>query len=145
MAHIAAFHHAQGLTAGVRSFADQLTADGHDVAVPDLYDGARFDSFSEGVAHAEQVGFGSVIERGRAAAADLPSETIYIGFSLGVLPAQMLAQTRPGAREPSCVIPAFRRPSSGDLGQRGSHCRSTLWTTTNCSSRAVISKQRAMS
>jgi dienelactone hydrolase len=28
----------------------------------------------------------------------LPAEVVYAGFSLGVLPAQMLAQTRPGAR-----------------------------------------------
>jgi hypothetical protein len=34
---------------------------------------------------------------GQAAAGELPSELVYAGFSLGVLPAQMLAQTRPGA------------------------------------------------
>ena len=90
MAHITVFHHAQGLTAGIRSFADQLADGGHDVAVPDLYDGAVFESLPEGVAHAERIGFGSVIERGRRAVADLPRETIYIGFSLGVLPAQTL-------------------------------------------------------
>jgi hypothetical protein len=30
----------------------------------------------------------------------LPNEIVYAGFSLGVLPAQMLAQTRPGATSP---------------------------------------------
>ena len=110
VAHIAVFHHAQGLTAGVRSFADRLAADGHDVAVPDLYDGATFETLPEGVAHAEQLGFGSLIERGRTAVVDMPGETVYIGFSLGVLPAQMLAQTRSGARGAvlchGCVPPA---------------------------------------
>lgn len=32
------------------------------------------------------------------AADALPSELVYAGFSLGVMPAQKLAQTRPGAR-----------------------------------------------
>jgi dienelactone hydrolase len=91
------FHHAQGLTDGVRDFADQLRAAGHQVTVPDLYDGATFDNLDDGVGHARQVGFDTVIERGRLAAEALPNELVYAGFSLGVLPAQMLAQTRPGA------------------------------------------------
>jgi len=36
--------------------------------------------------------------RGAAAAEGLPAEIVDAGFSLGVLPAQKLAQTRPGAR-----------------------------------------------
>jgi dienelactone hydrolase/uncharacterized damage-inducible protein DinB len=92
------FHHAQGLTGGVREFADQLRAAGHRVTVPDLYEGKTFGSLAEGIAHAEQVGFGTIIERGQAAAEDLPAGVVYAGFSLGVLPAQMLAQTRKGAK-----------------------------------------------
>jgi dienelactone hydrolase len=38
------------------------------------------------------------MKRGRLAAEALPAESVYAGFSLGVLPAQMLAQTRPGAK-----------------------------------------------
>ena len=48
--------------------------------------------------YAEQVGFDTIIERGRLVADDLPHDMVYAGFSLGVLPAQMLAQTRPGAK-----------------------------------------------
>jgi dienelactone hydrolase len=92
------FHHAQGLTAGVREFADQLRAAGHRVAVPDLFDGATFDTLEDGVGHAEQLGFETILERGHRAAEGLPNELVYAGFSLGVVPAQMLAQTRPGAR-----------------------------------------------
>jgi dienelactone hydrolase len=92
------FHHAQGLTAGVRGFADRLRDSGHTVTVPDLYDGAVFATLDEGVAHAQQVGFGSILERGAEAAAALPQEIVYAGFSLGVMPAQMLAQTRTGAK-----------------------------------------------
>jgi dienelactone hydrolase len=98
MTDVILFHHAQGLTDGVREFADQLRAAGHRVTVPDLYDGASFDTLADGVAYAEQVGFNTIIERGRLAAEGLPNEIVYAGFSLGVMPAQMLAQTRPGAK-----------------------------------------------
>lgn len=98
MAEVLLFHHAQGLTPGVASFADELRAAGHVVHVPDLYDGRTFDSVDEGVAHAREVGFDTIGERGRAAAEGLPNELVYAGFSLGAMPAQMLAQTRPGAR-----------------------------------------------
>ena len=65
---------------------------------------------SSGLAHAQEVGFGEIIERGVRAADGLPSEVVYAGFSLGVLPAQKLAQTREGARGAllyySCVPPS---------------------------------------
>jgi dienelactone hydrolase len=98
MAEVLLFHHAQGKTAGFMAFADELAASGHTVHTPDLYDGRTFAALDEGVAYAEQVGFGKIIERGRLAAESLPKELVYAGFSLGVLPAQMLAQTRPGAK-----------------------------------------------
>jgi len=110
MTDVIVFHHAQGLTDGVREFADQLRASGHQVTVPDLYDGATFDSLDDGVAYAKQVGFDTIIERGRLAAEGLPNGIVYAGFSLGVLPAQMLAQTRPGAKGAllfyACVPPS---------------------------------------
>jgi dienelactone hydrolase/uncharacterized damage-inducible protein DinB len=98
MTDVVVFHHAQGLTDGVRQFADQLRAAGHRVTVPDLYEGKTFATLEEGVAHAGQIGFDTIMERGKAAAEALPNELVYAGFSLGVLPAQMLAQTRPGAK-----------------------------------------------
>jgi dienelactone hydrolase len=98
MAEIMLFHHAQGQTAGFLAFADELRAAGHTVHTPDLYDGNTFAELDDGVAYAKDVGFGVIIERGVAAAEDLPAELVYAGFSLGVLPAQMLTQTRPGAR-----------------------------------------------
>ena len=97
MAELVLFHHAQGLTPGVLAFADELRADGHVVHTPDLYGGRTFDTLEDGVAHAQELGFGAVLERGRAAVADLPERLVYAGFSLGVMPAQLLAQTCPGA------------------------------------------------
>lgn len=98
MADVLLFHHAQGQTAGFHAFADELRRAGHTVHTPDLFDGRAFGSIDEGVAYAEEVGFDTIIERGVRAADDLPAELVYAGFSLGVLPAQKLAQTRPGAR-----------------------------------------------
>ncbi len=98
MTDVILFHHAQGLTDGVREFAGQLRAAGHHVTVPDLYDGATFETLDDGIGHAQRVGFDTILERGRLAAAGLPDDIVYAGFSLGVLPAQMLAQTRPGAK-----------------------------------------------
>jgi len=98
VAEVLLFHHAQGRTDGFLSFADGLRAAGHVVHAPDLYDGKTFADLNEGVDYAKQVGFDVIIQRGAAAAEDLPAELVYAGFSLGVLPAQMLTQTRPGAR-----------------------------------------------
>jgi dienelactone hydrolase len=98
MAEVLLFHHAQGQTAGFHAFAEDLRRAGHTVHTPDLFDGRTFGSIDEGVAYAEKVGFGEILERGVRAADGLPSELVYAGFSLGVLPAQKLAQTRPGAR-----------------------------------------------
>jgi dienelactone hydrolase len=92
------FHHAQGQTTGFLAFADELREAGHTVHAPDLYDGNTFQDLNEGVAYAKQVGFSEIIRRGSDAATELPVDIVYAGFSLGVLPAQSLAQTRPGAR-----------------------------------------------
>jgi dienelactone hydrolase len=91
------FHHAHGLTPGCLSFADELRAAGHVVHAPDLYDGKVFADLDEGIRYAKEVGFDTIVERGRLAAESLPNEIVYGGFSLGAVPAQMLAQTKPGA------------------------------------------------
>jgi dienelactone hydrolase len=98
MAEVVLFHHAQGLTPGVAAFADELRRAGHTVHTPDLYEGRTFDTLDDGVGHAQEIGFGELIERGVRAVEKLPAGLVYAGFSLGVLPAQKLAQTRPGAR-----------------------------------------------
>jgi dienelactone hydrolase len=98
MAEVLLFHHAQGQTAGFHAFADELRSGGHTVHKPDLFDGRTFGSIDEGLAYAREVGFGEIIERGVHAANPLPKELVYAGFSLGVVPAQKLAQTRAGAR-----------------------------------------------
>ena len=98
MAEIVLFHHAQGLTPGVAAFADELRHAGHIVHTPDLFDGRTFDDLEKGMRFVKELGFGGVMERGERAVEELPAELVYAGFSLGVVPAQKLAQTRPGAR-----------------------------------------------
>jgi len=99
MAEVVLFHHAQGLTPGLVAFADELRRAGHTVHTPDLFDGRTFGSIEEGMKYAEEIGFpDGVIEWGTRAVEGLPAGLVYAGFSLGVLPAQKLAQTRPGAR-----------------------------------------------
>ncbi len=97
MSEVLLFHHALGRTAGVLAFADEIRRAGHAVHVPDLYEGRTFDELEAGVRYAGEVGFDTIIERGLRAASALPAHLVYAGFSLGVLPAQKLAQTRKGA------------------------------------------------
>lgn len=99
MAEVVLFHHALGLTPGVVAFADELRHAGHTVHTPDLFEGRTFGSIEEGMHYAQEIGFpDEVIGRGVKAVEGLRAGLVYAGFSLGVLPAQMLAQTRPGAR-----------------------------------------------
>jgi dienelactone hydrolase len=98
MAEVVLYHHAQGRTAGVEAFAAELREAGHVVHVPDLYEGHTFETLDDGVAYASQTGFDTLVERGVAAADGLGDALVYAGFSLGVMPAQRLAQTRAGAK-----------------------------------------------
>lgn len=98
MANVVLFHHIQGLTPGVEHFADQLRSSGHSVTTPDLFEGRTFPSIEAGHEYLEGVGFETILERGRIAGDTAPNDAVYAGFSLGVLSAQCLAQTRPGAR-----------------------------------------------
>jgi dienelactone hydrolase len=98
MTEVLLYHHIQGLTDGVRAFADELRRAGHTVHTPDLFDGRTFGSIEEGFGFARDQGFDAIRERGAAAADELGSELVYAGFSFGVTIAQRLAQTRPGTR-----------------------------------------------
>ena len=98
MAEVLLFHHAQGLTRGVRAFANELRDAGHTVHTPDMFDGRTFGSIDEGLAFAQDIGLDNILQRSVDVAEDLPAELVYAGFSLGEMAAQKLAQTRAGAR-----------------------------------------------
>jgi dienelactone hydrolase len=113
MTEVVLFHHALGLTDGVRAFAEDLRAAGHVVHMPDLFEGKTFDAVPEGVANARTIGFGTILDRGTDAVEGLPNDLVYAGFSLGVMPAQSLTQSRPGARG-GLFCYAFLDPSEFD-------------------------------
>lgn len=122
MANVLLFHSELGLTPGTDAFADLLRDAGHIVTAPDLYDGQVFRTLEDGLGYASEVGLEVIEALGVRIAEQLPEDLVYIGFSLGVLPAQRLAQTRPGARGAvlvsACVPPgayAFTWPAGVPL------------------------------
>jgi dienelactone hydrolase len=98
MTEVVLYHHVQGLTDGVLTFADELRQAGHTVHTPDVFAGRTFGTLEEGMAYAREAGFEALAERGVAAAEEFGSSVVYAGFSFGVMMAQQLAQTRPDAR-----------------------------------------------
>jgi dienelactone hydrolase len=119
MTEVLLYHHVQGLTEGVRSFADELRRAGHAVHTPDLFDGRRFDTIEAGMAFARESGFGALAERGVAAAEEIAPEIVYAGFSFGVIAAQQLAQTRPGARGAVLMYSCLPVSEFGDAWPEG--------------------------
>ncbi len=97
MARVLLFHHALGLTDGVRAFADSLRAAGHAVDTPDLFGGRTFPTIQAGVDHADELGFDNIVAAGTTHAQGLAEPTVVAGFSLGSLPAQAIAHTHPMA------------------------------------------------
>lgn len=98
MAEVVLFHHVQGLTDGVRAFADALRAGGHTVHTPDLFDGALPATVEEGIATVQAIGDEVLDARADEVAAGLPDAVVHAGFSWGGATAQRLAQTRAGSR-----------------------------------------------
>ena len=119
MTEVVLYHHVQGLTDGVRSFADELRRAGHAVHTPDLFDGRTFNTIEEGMAFAREAGFGELAERGVTAAEGTDLEAVYAGFSFGVMVAQQLAQTRLGARGALLMYSCLPVSEFGDAWPEG--------------------------
>ncbi|HEV7743022.1 MAG TPA: dienelactone hydrolase family protein [Pseudolysinimonas sp.] len=119
MTEIVLFHHAQGLTSGVVALADRFEAAGHTVHLPDVYDGKTFSDLDSGMANAKAIGFQKLLDDAVTAAEGLPADVVYVGLSLGVLPAQQLAQTKPGARGAVLVGSAVPADEFGDTWPAG--------------------------
>ena len=97
MSTVILFHHVLGLTDGVARFAERLREAGHTVITPDLFDGHVFASIDEGSLYRDDVGVDVLLERARVLTAAVPKECVYMGISLGVVPAQVLMQANPRA------------------------------------------------
>jgi dienelactone hydrolase len=98
VAEVVFFHHALGLTPGLLGMSEELRRAGHVVHTPDFFEGKTFEHVDDGVAHANELGFVELLARAGRAVEALAPGLVYAGYSLGVLPAQHLAQTRTGAR-----------------------------------------------
>ena len=114
MAEIVLFHHAQGLTPGIVGFADSVRSAGHTVHTPDVFDGRTFLTLDEGIAYARTIGFDAILDRAVGEADALPGGMVYAGFSMGVMPAQKLAQTRADARGALMIDACFPVTEFGD-------------------------------
>jgi dienelactone hydrolase len=119
MTEVVLYHHVQGLTDGVEAFADELRQAGHTVHTPDMFDGRTFETIEDGMAFARDAGFGNLAERGVAAADGITPAVVYAGFSLGVMIAQQLAQTRPGARGALLMCACLPVSEFGDAWPEG--------------------------
>lgn len=119
MTEVVLYHHVQGLTEGVRAFAEELRRAGHTVHTPDLFDGRTFETLDEGMAFARDAGFAVLAERGSAAAREVRHDAVYAGFSFGVTIAQRLAQTRPGARGALLMYSCLPVSEFGDAWPEG--------------------------
>ncbi|WP_405108238.1 dienelactone hydrolase family protein [Micromonospora sp. NBC_01405] len=97
MGQIALFHSVYGLRPAVLAAADRLRAAGHQVVTPDLYGEPAADTVEAGFALLDKIGKRTVLDRARAAVADLPPDTVLAGFSFGVWVAAELLAERPDA------------------------------------------------
>src|SRR5215216_1680182 len=116
MAEIVLFHSALGLRPGVTAAAYRLRAAGHTVHVPDYYDGEVFDDLDEGLRKCDALGYAEIVRRAREAVAELPAGLIFAGFSLGAVPAELLAASRPGARGALLIHSAIPVEALGEFG-----------------------------
>ena len=81
MAEVVLFHHVQGLTDGVRAFAQELRAGGHTVHTPDLFDTERPATIDDGIALVQSIGDEELSERVDRAVAGRPEGLVYAGMT----------------------------------------------------------------
>lgn len=98
MAHIVLFHHVLGLTPGVQQLAAAFAVEGHTVDTPDLFEGRTFPDIESGLQYVNTLGDKALLGRAEQACAQVRTDVVYAGLSLGAFPAQHLLTNRPGAR-----------------------------------------------
>ncbi|MEU3502447.1 dienelactone hydrolase family protein [Streptomyces hundungensis] len=90
--NIMLFHSVHGMRPAVREAADRLRAAGHEVHVPDLYEGRTAETAEEGARLKDEIGKEELLKRAVLAAAPYSERgLVYAGFSLGGSIAQTLA------------------------------------------------------
>src|SRR5262245_18262086 len=95
MATVVLFHSVYGLRALEREAAERLREAGHEVLVPDLYEGQVARSIDHGFELREEIGWAALCERAGQAVADVPENAVLGGFSMGAGVAASLWPHRP--------------------------------------------------
>jgi dienelactone hydrolase len=94
MTTVVLFHSVLGIRQGELDAAERLRADGHEVLVPDLFEGRVFDAYDPAIAWSDELGLEPLIERALAAVADVPEGFVVGGFSQGSSVAVRVATRR---------------------------------------------------
>ncbi|UVI35834.1 dienelactone hydrolase family protein [Brevibacterium spongiae] len=98
MTALVLLHSALGRTSGMDAIAERFVLAGHTVHTPDVYAGRTFTTAEEGVAHSQEVGFTTLVDRVTEACAELGDDQIVFGgFSLGAALAQQMGKNDPRA------------------------------------------------
>lgn len=89
---IVLFHSVYGLRPAVHEAAERLRAEGHEVLVPDLFDGFVTDDVAAGLALRDELGWEEILRRAVVSAAPHSAKgLVYAGLSLGAGVANDLA------------------------------------------------------
>ncbi|MFE1082257.1 dienelactone hydrolase family protein [Brevibacterium sediminis] len=98
MTTLVLLHSALGRTSGMDAIAERFALAGHAVHTPDVYAGRTFDDAESGVAHSQELGFSTLVDRVKDACEDLGDDLVFGGFSLGAALAQQMGKNDPRAR-----------------------------------------------
>ena len=93
--HVILYHSVLGLRQVERKLAERWRAEGHEVTLPDLYEGRTTDDYDEAFAIYEEIGSGEILDRAEAALKGTPGDLVMAGVSMGAGLASHLASERP--------------------------------------------------
>lgn len=91
MATVALIPSVLGLRPAFYGLADALRGAGHDVRIVDVYDGGTRDTYEQGRALGDEIGFDELCRRAVERAADVPDGFVAMGLSMGAAAATHLA------------------------------------------------------
>jgi dienelactone hydrolase len=99
LATVVLFHSVYGLRPAVHDAAERLRAGGHEVHMPDLFEGRTADTVEDGMKLKDEIGRDELLMRAVTVTAPLSERgLVYAGFSLGGSVAQNLALADAKAR-----------------------------------------------
>ncbi len=95
MTTVVLFHSVLGIRQGVLDAADRLRGEGHEVVLPDLFDGRTFDEYDPALEFAlKETGLPALLGRAVDSVADVPDGFVVSGFSLGCVMAAYVGTQR---------------------------------------------------